>query len=106
MKTVRMLTGETGGNGEALVAGKTYTLEDASADHWLKRSKAELVLDTKGDEGADGDAGDGAGGEGDGKPSDGLTVAQLKEALEAKKVAIPDGVTLKADLAALLDAAE
>ena len=37
------------------------------------------------------------------KPSDGLTVAEIKEALAAKNVTIPDEVTLKADLAALLD---
>lgn len=40
----------------------------------------------------------------DARPSDGLTVAELKEALEAKGVAIPEGA-LKADLAALLDEA-
>ena len=38
------------------------------------------------------------------KASDGLTVPEIKEALTAKDIAIPDGVTLKADLAALLDA--
>lgn len=38
-----------------------------------------------------------------GKPSDGLTVPQLKEALASKGIAIPDGVTLKAELADLLD---
>lgn len=38
-------------------------------------------------------------------PSDGLTVAEIKEALAAKNIAIPDGVTLKADLAKLLDEA-
>ncbi len=41
---------------------------------------------------------------GDQPPSHGLTVEQLKEALAAKGVTIPEGVTLKADLAALLDA--
>lgn len=40
----------------------------------------------------------------DSKPSDGLTAPQIKEALEAKGIEIPDGVTKKADLAALLDA--
>lgn len=40
-----------------------------------------------------------------GKPSDGLKVEELKTALEAKGIAIPDGVTKKADLAALLDSA-
>ncbi len=37
------------------------------------------------------------------KPSDGLTVDKIKEALAARNIAIPDGVTLKADLAKLLD---
>jgi hypothetical protein len=40
-----------------------------------------------------------------GKPSDGLTVEKIKEALAAKKIPVPDGVTLKADLAKLLDEA-
>lgn len=39
------------------------------------------------------------------KPSDGLTVDELKAALAAKSVEIPEGVKLKADLAALLDGA-
>ncbi|MNR53757.1 hypothetical protein D3C85_1738230 [compost metagenome] len=39
------------------------------------------------------------------KPSDGLKVEEIKAALAAKSIAIPDSVTLKADLAALLDAA-
>lgn len=42
---------------------------------------------------------------GEKKPSDGLTVEKIKEALAAKGIEIPEGVTLKADLAALLDAA-
>lgn len=37
------------------------------------------------------------------KPSEGLTVQQLKDALAAKSVTIPEGTTLKADLADLLD---
>lgn len=90
-----MLTDEVGGNGEALKAGKMYSLEDASADHWLKRRKAELAGDDAAEEGPEGDA----------KPSDGLTVAQIKEALEAKGIEIPEDVTKKADLAALLDGA-
>lgn len=40
---------------------------------------------------------------GDPKPSDGLNVEQIKAALSEKQIAIPDGVTKKADLAALLD---
>lgn len=36
-------------------------------------------------------------------PSAGLNVEQLKEALAAKNIAIPEGVTKKADLAKLLD---
>lgn len=94
MKAIRMLTDAVGGNGEALKAGKRYELEDASAAHWLKRGKAEPMGDGESEEGDDS------------KPSDGLTVAQIKEALEAKQIVIPEGVTLKADLAALLDAAE
>ncbi|MBT2299268.1 hypothetical protein J7E70_02215 [Variovorax paradoxus] len=39
------------------------------------------------------------------KPSDGLKVDEIKAALAAKNIVIPEGVTLKADLAALLDAA-
>lgn len=35
--------------------------------------------------------------------SHGMTVEQLKDALEIRGIAIPEGVTLKADLAALLD---
>jgi hypothetical protein len=117
MKTVRMLTDAVGGEGEPLKAGETYELNDASADRWLRRGKAELVdaaAQTRRDAVRLG-AGEGAGGNGDGdadqdkggaKPSEGLTVAEIKEALAAKKVDIPDGVTLKADLAALLDAAE
>lgn len=35
-----------------------------------------------------------------------MTVAQIKEALAAKQIAIPDGVSKKADLQALLDAAQ
>lgn len=38
------------------------------------------------------------------KPSDGLTVTQLKEALDAKKIPIPDGAK-KPELVALLDGA-
>lgn len=40
-----------------------------------------------------------------GKPSDGLNVDQLKAALTAKNIAIPDNAK-KADLQALLDAAQ
>lgn len=99
MKTVRMLTDAVGGEGEPLKAGKTYELNDASADRWLRRGKAELVeTDLKG---GDDNGGDG----GTAKPSEGLTVAEIKEALAAAKVDIPEGVTLKADLAKLLDAA-
>lgn len=46
-----------------------------------------------------------AGGKGGAKPSDGMKVEEIKAALAAKDIEIPEGVTLKADLAALLDAA-
>lgn len=88
-----MLTDEVGGNGDALKAGKRYELEDASADHWLKRGKAELA----GEEEESDDIK---------PPSFGLKVDEIKDALAAKGIEIPEGVTLKADLAALLDAAE
>jgi len=39
----------------------------------------------------------------DKKPSDGLKAAEIKAALAEKGIEIPEGVTLKADLAALLD---
>lgn len=39
------------------------------------------------------------------KPSDGLKVEEIKAELEKRKIAIPEGVTLKADLARLLDEA-
>lgn len=39
------------------------------------------------------------------KDSADMTVAQMKEALAAKGIAIPDGVTKKADIKALLDTA-
>lgn len=39
------------------------------------------------------------------KPSEGLKVDEIKAELERRKIAIPDGVRLKDDLAALLDAA-
>jgi hypothetical protein len=38
------------------------------------------------------------------KPSDGLTVAELKEALTARGIEFPSGYVPKAELAALLDA--
>ena len=39
------------------------------------------------------------------KPSEGLKVDEIKAELERRKIAIPDGVRLKDDLAALLDGA-
>lgn len=46
---------------------------------------------------------DQSGGEGTGKPSDGLTTAQIKAALDAKGIAY-DSKAKKSELAALLDA--
>lgn len=40
-----MLTDEVGADGEALEAGSLQTLNDASADRWLRRGKAELIKD-------------------------------------------------------------
>jgi hypothetical protein len=42
----------------------------------------------------------------DGVTKKSLTVEEIKAALVAKNIAIPDGVTKKADLQALLDAAQ
>lgn len=39
-----------------------------------------------------------------GKASDGLKIEEIKAALAEKGIQIPEGMTLKADLAALLDA--
>lgn len=44
-KTITMKTDEKGAHDEELVAGETYVMEAASADHWLKRDKATLVSD-------------------------------------------------------------
>ncbi len=112
MKTVRMLTDAVGGEGEPLKAGETYELNDASADRWLRRGKAEVIEvvdagskdDGAGTTAGGDDKGAGKGAESSGaKPSEGLTVAEIKEALAAAEVDIPEGVTLKADLAKLLD---
>lgn len=43
MKTIRMLSNEVGADGESLEAGFVYPLNDASADRWLRRGKAEEV---------------------------------------------------------------
>lgn len=45
MKAIRMLTTEVGAEGETLEAGSLQTLNDASADRWIRRGKAELVQD-------------------------------------------------------------
>lgn len=39
------------------------------------------------------------------KLSEGLTVAEIRQKLWMRNIAVPDGVTLKSDLAALLDGA-
>lgn len=74
-----------------------HLVEDAGAAKYVKN-------DAKIDAGTE-DTGGGAGAAGAGgsvKPSEGLTVPQLKAALEAKGVAIPEGAK-KPDLVALLD---
>lgn len=45
MKTIRLLQDALGGNGEPLKEGSSYSLEDASANHWLKRGLAVEVLE-------------------------------------------------------------
>jgi hypothetical protein len=46
MKTVRMLQDAVGGEGELLKEGSSYSLNDASAMHWLKRGMAVEVQET------------------------------------------------------------
>lgn len=46
-KTVKMLSDEIGADGETLEKGKTYKLAPASADHWIKRGKAETPGEKK-----------------------------------------------------------
>ncbi len=40
MKTIRLLKDVIGGNGEPLKEGSLHSLNDASANHWLKRGLA------------------------------------------------------------------
>lgn len=83
-----------------------HLVDEAGAAKYVKKD-AKPAADADGTgtgTGADAGAGGaGAGGGATAKPSDGLKVEELKAALEAKGIAIPDGVTKKADLAALLD---
>ena len=44
-KSIRMRSTEVGADGEPLEAGIVYELNALSADHWLKREKADLVED-------------------------------------------------------------
>jgi hypothetical protein len=77
-----------------------HLVDEAGAAQYVKKD-AKPAADADGTgtgTGIDAGAGSAAA-----KPSDGLKVEELKAALEAKGIAIPDGVTKKADLAALLD---
>jgi hypothetical protein len=47
MKSVRMLQDVVGGEGESLKEGSSYSLNDASAMHWLKRGMAVEVQETE-----------------------------------------------------------
>ncbi|SEN71216.1 hypothetical protein SAMN05216404_106161 [Nitrosospira multiformis] len=40
MKTIRLLKNVIGGDGEPLKEGSLHSLNDASANHWLKRGLA------------------------------------------------------------------
>lgn len=92
--------------GRALRAGDSFSASRAEAralraigraapaeTYQTTQAKAEV---TKGDQSS---------AAGSPKPSEGLKVAEIKAALVDKGIVIPEGVTLKADLAALLDAA-
>lgn len=101
MKTFTLeLRGAVALDGVLRRAGELVEVDEAVAKNLLYRGKAvtpesrEAPTETTQTE---------AGGSDDKKPSDGLNVAQLKEALTAKGVAIPENAK-KADLAALLDA--
>lgn len=43
MKTIRLLKDVIGGNGEPLEEGSLHSLNEASANHWLKRGLAVEV---------------------------------------------------------------
>ena len=43
MKTIRLLKDVIGGDGEPLKEGSLHSLNDASANHWLKRDLAVEV---------------------------------------------------------------
>ncbi|MBB1599965.1 hypothetical protein [Variovorax sp. UMC13] len=72
-----------------------HLVDEAGAAKYVKKDAKPAA-----DAGAGGAS---AGGGAAAKPSDGLKVEELKAALEAKGIAIPEGVTKKAGLAALLD---
>lgn len=74
--------------GPGYKAGHIAEMSAASANRWFRRSAAVFV--TEADEVAK-------------KKSEGLTVDELKAALEKAKTEVPKGVTRKEDLAALLD---
>lgn len=91
-----------------LSQGTILRTSPAFAKHLVDEAGAAKYVKKDAKPAADAGPGAGVGGAGAGggaaaKPSDGLKVEELKAALEAKGIAIPDGVTKKADLAALLD---
>jgi ribosomal protein L12E/L44/L45/RPP1/RPP2 len=90
-KTIKMLTDETGADGESLNAGEQYTLNDASADRWLRRRKAELVATPK--------AADAK------PPAAKRSRAEMEQAATARKVKF-DAKTSDADLEAALTNAD
>lgn len=95
---VKMLSDGVHKDRSPLKAGKTYDLPEDSAAHWIKRGKAERV-------GKDAPRADEANAPGDEndvseKPSEDMTIAELKDALDAMQVDHA-GVTLKDDFVAL-----
>ena len=80
---------------ETFVEGRTYDLNDASANHWLVRGAAEPVRTPEEVAADDADAGDGL---------DDMTAAELRGVAEAESIDL-GGVTRKADVAAAIRAA-
>lgn len=111
MKTYTLkITSAVGIDGEIIRPGALVEVSESEAKNLLHRGKAVVATEADGapaQDAGDGDQGDGGtGGTGGStaKASDGLNVDQLKAALTARNVTIPDTCKKKADLAALLDA--
>lgn len=105
MKTFSLkLSGAIALEGQLKRAGEIVHVDEATAKNLLHRGKAVVAADDDAAAPAEATAPAPAPAPADKKASDGLNVQQLKDALQAKGLPIPEGAK-KADLAALLDAA-